>query len=67
MSRKEIAPLVLYHVVYLALVLVPPLIRYENCKTSPHFFSHILFGIVQIILILASICYHRRKQRAMQQ
>lgn len=64
MTKIELLPLIIYNFAFLACVLVPPLMLYEDCKSSPHYASHIVFAVLQVILLVISSFYHKRKNSA---
>ncbi|CDW87966.1 leucine-rich repeat-containing protein 34 [Stylonychia lemnae] len=61
MTKKELAPIIMYKFGFLLCITIPPLFLYQDCRTSPYFFSHVIFLILQICLFGVSTFYHRRK------
>jgi hypothetical protein len=55
-TKKEVMPLITYKLVYIAAIVVPPIIfgskaMVKECKNSPHYISHIIFLVLQVILL----------------
>ena len=67
---KYLAPVVCYQVLFLTASLAGPLVFTlikgipGNCKTSPHYASHIIFLALQICLLCLSIWLHVQKWRS---
>jgi hypothetical protein len=60
-TLKEVFPLLCYTLLNISVITVPPLILYNDCKHSPNYIAHIIFAILQIMLLIGSHLYYKKK------
>jgi hypothetical protein len=61
MTKREIMPFCLYTFLYFFAITIPTMLLYNDCKSSPHYISHVIFLVLQVFLLALSTYYYRKR------